>query len=79
MTVNFDRQQSEYLVLSEAMPDAGWTINVLLDTRSARTQALTTVAAALLTLGLAALAGFVLLQRRARLTERMEMQRFARE
>lgn len=79
MTVNFDRQQSEYLVLSEAMPEAGWTINVLLDTRSARTQALTTVAAALLTLGLAVLVCFVLLQRRARLAERMEMQRFARE
>ena len=79
MTVSFERQRSEYLVLSEAMPDAGWTISVLLDTRSARTQALTTVTAALLMLGLAALAGFVLLQRRARLAERMEMQRFARE
>jgi two-component system C4-dicarboxylate transport sensor histidine kinase DctB len=79
MNVRSEGQQTEYLVLSEAMPDAGWTISVLLDTRSARAQALTSVTAALLMLGLAALAGFVLLQRRARLTERMEMQRNARE
>lgn len=77
MTVNFESQRSEYLVLSEAMPDAGWTISVLLDTRSAHTQALTTVTVALLTLGLAALAGFVFLQRRARLAERLVLQRNA--
>ena len=79
MTVSSDGQQTEYLVLSETMLDAGWTVSVLLDTRSARAQALTSVTAALLLLGLAALAGFVLLQRRARLAERMELQRGARE
>ena len=77
MTVNFESQRSEYLVLSEAMPDAGWTISVLLDTRSAHTQALITVTVALLALGLAALAGFVFLQRRARLAERLLLQRNA--
>ena len=61
------------------MPDAGWTVSVLLDTSSARAQALTSVTAALLMLGLATLAGFIILQRRARLAERMEMQRNARE
>lgn len=77
MTVNFESQRSEYLVLSEAMPDAGWTISVLLDTRSAHNQALITVTVALLALGLAALAGFVFLQRRARLAERLLLQRNA--
>lgn len=79
MTVASDGQQTEYLVLAEEMRDAGWTVSVLLDTRSARAQALTSVTAALLLLGLATLAGFILLQRRARLAERMEMQRSARE
>lgn len=79
MAVTTDGQQTEYLVLAEEMRDAGWTVSVLLDTRSARAQALTSVTAALLLLGLATLAGFILLQRRARLAERMEMQRSARE
>ena len=39
------------------MPEAGWTVSVLLDTGSAHAQALTSVAAALLLLGLATLAG----------------------
>ena len=50
---------------------------MLLDTRSAHTQALITVTVALLALGLAALAGFVFLQRRARLAERLLLQRNA--
>ncbi|HWK66392.1 MAG TPA: sensor histidine kinase [Rhizobiaceae bacterium] len=68
----------EYLVQAEAMPEAGWTVHVLLDTASARSQARTAVAAALLLLGLATLAGAIVLQRRARLAERMAMQRTAR-
>lgn len=69
----------EYLVLSEPMPEAGWTVNVLLDTASAHAQAFTTIAAALLLLGLATLLGAIYLQRRSRLAERIEMQRLARE
>lgn len=77
MTVVSGESPREYLVLAEPMPEAGWTVNVLLDTAPARAQAVTSIAAALLLLGLAVLAGAVLLQRRARLRERLDMQRSA--
>lgn len=64
----------EYLLLSQYMADADWTVNVLTDTASVRTQALTTVIAALLLLCLTGLAAAILLQRRARLNERISMQ-----
>ncbi|NRP73297.1 C4-dicarboxylate transport sensor protein DctB [Ensifer psoraleae] len=64
----------EYLVLSQYMPEADWTVNVLIDTASVKTQAMTAVAAAMLLCGLAGLAVAVLLQRRARLRERLLMQ-----
>nr|WP_255647548.1 sensor histidine kinase [Ensifer sp. IC4062] len=64
----------EYLVLSQYMPEADWTVNVLIDTASVKTQALTAVAAAMLLCGLAGLAVAVLWQRRARLRERLLMQ-----
>ena len=67
----------EYLVLAEPMPEAGWTVRVLLDTAPVRAQVFTSVAAALLLLGLAVLAGTILLQRRAQLRERLELQRNA--
>ncbi len=70
--------EKEYLVVSQPMPDAGWTVNVLMDTSSVRTQAKTATVAALLTLCLAGLALAVLMQRRARLDERMQMQAEAR-
>ncbi|WP_394892456.1 ATP-binding protein [Mesorhizobium sp. AaZ16] len=79
MTISGAGARREYLVLAEDMPEAGWTVSVLLNTGSARAQALTSVAAALLLLGLAALGGAIVLQRRARLAERMEMQASARE
>jgi two-component system C4-dicarboxylate transport sensor histidine kinase DctB len=72
-------KRTEYLVLSEPMKDAGWTVSVLFDTSSAHAQALTSITAALLLLGLATLGGFVLWQRRVRLAERLELQRSARE
>lgn len=77
MTLARDGVAREYLVLAEAMPEAGWTVSVLLDTAPVHAQAMTSVAAALLLLGLAVLAGAILLQRRARLTERLLMQRTA--
>nr|WP_245181728.1 sensor histidine kinase [Sinorhizobium mexicanum] len=64
----------EYLVLSQYMTEADWTVNVLIDTASVKTQALTAVAAAMLLCGLAGLAVAVLWQRRARLRERLLMQ-----
>lgn len=67
----------EFMVLSEAMPQAGWTVNVLMDTASARAQAWTTTLSALLAVGLATLGLAVYLQRRARMRERLDMQREA--
>lgn len=69
----------EYLVLEEPMAEAGWTVSVLLDTGSAHTQALTSVIAGLLLLGFATLGGTIVFQRRARLAERMQIHRNARE
>ncbi|NRQ16711.1 sensor histidine kinase [Ensifer sesbaniae] len=74
MSVSSDGSSREYLVLSQYMPDADWTVNVLVDTASAYTQARTTVAAALLLICLAGLGVAIVLQRRARLNERISMQ-----
>lgn len=74
MTIFSGGSSREYLVLSQYMPDADWTVNVLIDTASARTQALTTVIAALLLICLAGLGVAIVLQRRARLNERISMQ-----
>ncbi|WP_275783293.1 sensor histidine kinase [Pararhizobium gei] len=71
-------QEREYLVLSHYMPDAAWTVNVLMDTASVRTQARTTIIAIMLFLCLAGLTLAIVLQRRARLAERMRMQIEAR-
>lgn len=64
----------EYLVLSHYMPEADWTVNVLMDTASVRAQARTTIVAIVLFLCLTGLALAIVLQRRARLAERMRMQ-----
>jgi len=68
----------EYLRLSHYMPEADWTVNVLLDTASVRTQARTTLVAVLLFICLAALAAAILWQRRARVVERLRLQEEAR-
>ena len=67
-------QRREYLVLSQYMPEADWTVNVLMDTASVRAQARTTIIAIVLFLALASLAFAIVMQRRARLAERMRMQ-----
>nr|WP_268738299.1 sensor histidine kinase [Sinorhizobium meliloti] len=71
--------EREYLALSHYMPEADWTVNVLTDSASVRTQALTTVAAVMLLLCLAALAIAIIIQRRTRLRERILMQEQAQE
>ncbi len=68
----------EYLRLSHYMPEADWTVNVLLDTASVRAQARTTLIAVLLFICLAGLAGAVIWQRRARVVERLRLQEEAR-
>lgn len=72
-------QQQEYLEQAVDMPEAGWRVVVLSNTRSVYAQAWTSVAAAMLLVALAGLAGAILLQRRARLAERLELQRAAQE
>ncbi|MFN4170647.1 MAG: ATP-binding protein [Pseudorhodobacter sp.] len=68
----------DYLQLSAAMPEADWTIRVLLDTASARRQALTVAGAVMLALGLALMGLAVIAQRRAQLRERFQLQQAAR-
>ncbi|WP_455271270.1 sensor histidine kinase [Rhizobium herbae] len=75
-TTTADRR--EYLVLSQYMPEADWTVNVLMDTASVRAQARTTIIAIVLFLCLTGLALAIVMQRRARLAERMRMQVEAR-
>jgi len=69
----------QYLTVTEAMPEADWTVKVLLDTASVRAQVLTTIAALVLLVALAAMGAAVWLQRRARLAERLQVQREAQE
>ncbi|ALV26905.1 sensor histidine kinase [Pannonibacter phragmitetus] len=64
----------EYLMLEHYMPGADWTVKVLLDTASIHAQARTSLVAILLFLCLSVLGGSVVIQRRARLQERMFMQ-----
>jgi two-component system C4-dicarboxylate transport sensor histidine kinase DctB len=64
----------EYLVLSQYVGDADWTVSVLMDTGSVHSQARTAIVALVLLLCVAGLAGGVLIQRRARLNERIVME-----
>ena len=78
MTIADGGVAKEYLVVSQPMPEAGWTVNVLMDTSSVHKQATTTIVAVLLMLCLAGLAIAIFMQRRARLDERMQLQAEAR-
>lgn len=69
----------QYLVVTETMPEADWTVKVLLDTASVRTQVLTAIAALVLLVALGAMGAAVWLERRARLAERLQVQREAQE
>jgi two-component system C4-dicarboxylate transport sensor histidine kinase DctB len=64
----------EYVATAREMPDAGWTVRVLLDTAPLRAQARLAVAAFALLLAVAILLGWSVLQRRARLDERLAIQ-----
>nr|WP_307233445.1 sensor histidine kinase [Pararhizobium capsulatum] len=68
----------EYMALSQYVPDADWTVNVLMDTASVRSQARTVLVAVVLFFCLAGLALAILMQRRARAEERLRMQVEAR-
>ncbi len=64
----------EYVAAEREMPEAGWTVHVLLDTAPLRAQARLAVAAFALLLTVAILLAWTVLQRRARLAERLALQ-----
>ncbi|MFN4057403.1 MAG: ATP-binding protein [Roseinatronobacter sp.] len=65
---------TEYLVARADMRDAGWSVQVLLSTRPARVQALTSVSLGALALGLVAAGALILWQRRRQMAERLAVQ-----
>lgn len=65
---------TEYLVARAEMPDAGWSVQVLLSTRPARVQALTSVSLAALGLTLLAAGALIIWQRRRQMAERLAVQ-----
>ena len=64
----------DYVAVSRAMPEAGWTVHVLLDTAPLRAQAQLVVALLILGGCVAGSAALILGQRRARTAERLAMQ-----
>ena len=64
----------EYIIRSVSMPDADWTVHVLVSTSGAQLQALTLVAVAGLLAGLAGLGAVIVIQRRTQLRERLALQ-----
>ena len=74
VTIRQGEQDTEYLLLSQQMAEAGWTVNVLMDTGSLRTQVKTTMIAVILCLCLAGAVLAAMLQRRRRLRDRLEHQ-----
>ncbi|MCO5731617.1 sensor histidine kinase [Rhizobium sp. SSA_523] len=74
MDVQSEGTSREYLVLSEYVETADWTVNVLTDTTSVHAQARTTVIAIVLSLCLAGMALAVVLQRKARRDQWLAME-----
>lgn len=72
--VHLNDVEHEYIVLSKAMPEAGWTISVLIDTASLRNQITTTMLAVILCFCLTLVLLGSMYQRRKRLRERIELQ-----
>lgn len=64
----------EVIVSEQPMPAAGWTVHVLQDSAGARIAARVVAGAAFLLLCAAGFGAAVLIQRRARIAERMQMQ-----
>lgn len=78
VALSADGAVADFVSMSAAAPQPGWTIRILTPTVDARARALTTLVTALLLLLLAALVYAGLRQRRAQLIERIEVQRQAR-
>ena len=73
-----DGVSREFVATERAMPQAGWTVRVLLDTAPLRAQARLVLAAFGLLLAVALLLAWTVQQRRARLAERLAIQAAAR-
>lgn len=69
---------TEFLQRDLLMPKAEWQVHVLIDTAPARREALNLAAVAMLSVGLLALLGAFVWQRRLRMAERLQMQAGAR-
>lgn len=74
-----DAVAREYLVVKSHMPQAEWTVQVLLPTRMARAQAAASVAIGLLAAGLLGLMALIVWQRRRQMTLRLEMEQAAKD
>ncbi len=68
---------AEYIMIDEAMPEAGWTLHVLASTQLARSQTVTAMVVAALACAITLLIATLILQRRSRFIERIEYQRRA--
>lgn len=66
--------KTEYLMQSRAMPDAGWTIHILANTRSVSRQVNAAIALTLATLAALTLAAIAIYQHRRRVAERLQIQ-----
>ncbi|MDM7458837.1 MAG: ATP-binding protein [Paracoccus sp. (in: a-proteobacteria)] len=77
MRLDLPEGRREFVVVAEPMAEADWTVQVLLDTVPAQRQALWASVGGLLALALSAAGLAALAQRRARLRERLQMQREA--
>lgn len=64
---------ADYVATAQTMPAAGWTVHVLLDAAGPRTEATVVTLAALLVLCAGLLGTAVLMQRRARIAERIRL------
>ncbi len=74
-----DAVAGEYLVVKSEMPQAGWTVQILLPTRAARVQAAASVVIGLLGLGLLGLLVTIVWLRRRQLAQRLEMEQAAKD
>ncbi|QRZ15806.1 sensor histidine kinase [Paracoccus methylovorus] len=71
------RGSHDFIAASEAMPGAGWTVHVLLDSAELRAEARLAVISLLLLLSVAGFGLLMWRQRRAQAAERLAMQQFA--
>lgn len=67
--------EGEFVSMSRAIPEVGWTITLFAPTAPARTQALTVLALLILVILFAGMVAGLFLQRRAQLVERLDRQR----